>query len=162
MTTKLKNKVISHWIYKKRCLDTIPSIKGAPDSLCEPKPPYGFVYRITSKATKQYYIGQKGFTKAGFIQVKGKKKKCRKESDWKTYTSSSKTLIAMIEDQGDSKFIFEILYFVRSKSEASYVELQEQLKAEVFHDPLSLNGIINIRIHRSHVRDFKDRIEINC
>ena len=46
---------------------------------------YGYVYRITNSTTNRKYIGKKFFSKAGYKQVKGKRKKIRKPSDWLTY-----------------------------------------------------------------------------
>jgi hypothetical protein len=51
---------------------------------------YGYVYRITNSTTNRKYIGKKFFSKAGYKQVKGKRKKIRKPSDWLTYWGSNK------------------------------------------------------------------------
>ena len=54
---------------------------------------FGFVYCIHNLVDKKRYIGKKFFTVAGRKQVKGKKKKIRKPSDWETYWGSNNTLI---------------------------------------------------------------------
>jgi hypothetical protein len=56
------------WIYEKEPLTEIP--EGA----------IGFVYLITNQANGMKYIGKKFLTKAGYKQVKGKRRKIRKVS----------------------------------------------------------------------------------
>ena len=53
---------------------------------------YGFVYLLENTTTGRKYIGKKFFTKAGSKQVKGKRKKIRKSSDWLEYHGSNKVV----------------------------------------------------------------------
>ena len=53
---------------------------------------FGFVYLITHNPTGRKYIGKKFFTMAATRQVKGKRKKIRKSSDWEKYWGSNKKL----------------------------------------------------------------------
>jgi len=63
---------------------------------------YGFVYLITNTVTGRKYIGRK------FYHTYRKKKRV-KESNWKVYAGSSKTLKEDIERLGKDKFTFEIV-----------------------------------------------------
>lgn len=98
----------------------------------------GFIYMITQVSTNKKYIGKKLLTKAATKQVKGVKKKIRKESDWKTYYSSSPTLLKMIEEFGVSDFNREILCFCNNKSELLYAE---EYFLYMSHSMLSVNWI---------------------
>ncbi len=72
------------WIYEGKDVEEVPENV------------FGFVYLIECTNGKAY-IGRKYFTKAGYKVVKGKRKKLRKESDWKDYYGSSKDLLADLE-----------------------------------------------------------------
>ena len=50
---------------------------------------YGFVYEITNIQTGKKYIGKKFFYSQKTKIVKGKKKRHKIESDWKTYHGSN-------------------------------------------------------------------------
>ena len=62
---------------------------------------FGFVYLITHNPTGRKYIGKKFFTKAGTRQIKGKKKKIRKTSDWESYWGSNAELQAEVTKNGE-------------------------------------------------------------
>lgn len=119
-----------------------------------------FVYKITNLLNGRYYIGYKQtlFTKRK--QVKGKKKKHLVESDWKTYWSSSEELKADVERLGAKNFSREILYFCKSKSMASYLELREQMDKRVMETPeTNYNGIVNARVSRMHLKNVLEDIK---
>lgn len=85
----------------------------------------GFVYKITNNVTKEKYIGQKSFWKTiTRPPLKGKKRKRRErvESDWQTYTGSSKRLNQDIEEYGRQNFTFEICRLCQTKWELNYQE----------------------------------------
>lgn len=69
---------------------------------------YGFLYCITNLINGQKYIGRKFYHKY-------KKKKRYKESDWRTYTGSSKWLNADIKERGKKNFIFKLLYNFKTR-----------------------------------------------
>lgn len=124
----------------------------------DPADYFGFVYLIENKLTGKKYIGRKLFTKAGYKQVKGKKKKIRKESDWKTYFSSSPALLKDKETWGESCFDKKILKLCRSRGECNYYETKYLFNFEVLEkysdkgEPLYYNDIIQCKIHRSTIK----------
>jgi len=121
----------------------------------------GFVYLITNLDTGRRYIGKKlsKFSKVKYkvvLQKNGikKRKKIRSkvDSDWQTYWSSSPEVQADVLTLGEDKFTREILYFADSKGSLSYLEAREQFARQVLENPTNwYNGIIQCRIHRSHV-----------
>ena len=86
---------------------------------------YGFVYLIVNNITGRKYIGKKFFTKASSKQVKGKRKKIRKESDWLTYYGSNKYLLEDVEKLGAENFTRKILRLCKTRSECAYWETHE-------------------------------------
>jgi hypothetical protein len=121
----------------------------------------GFVYLITNLTTGRQYIGKKlsKFSRVKYKMVtqkngvkKRKKIRSKVDSDWQTYWSSSPEVQADVERLGENKFRREILYFADSKGQLSYLEAREQFHRCVLEHPdLWYNGIIQCRIHRSHV-----------
>lgn len=121
----------------------------------------GFVYCITNLTNNRKYIGKKlsKFTKTTYKTIKYKngnksKRKFKKQisSDWHTYYGSNAELIKDLELLGLENFTREILYYCKSKSECSYVEAREQFLRRVLESDEYYNGIINCRIHGSHIK----------
>lgn len=96
---------------------------------------FGFIYIITSKITGQSYIGKKQFFSITKKKVKGRKNKVtvKKESDWKTYTSSSIQLNKDILTYGIHNFEFRILHLARHKMEWDFLETKEQWQRDVLN-----------------------------
>ena len=122
----------------------------------------GFVYLITNTQTNRKYIGKKlsKFTKTRIKTVKFKNgnKKKRKikdkiESDWREYYGSNDELLKDLSIYGPENFTREILFYCRSKAECSYIEAREQFSRRVLESSEYYNGIINCRIHGSHIKD---------
>jgi hypothetical protein len=112
-----------------------------------------FVYLITNTTNGKRYIGLKTTKSKKTKQVKGKKKRFTVESDWRDYWSSSEELKNDIELLGKDSFKREILYFCLNKGTANYLEAREQFDKRVLENPdLWYNGIINCRVHWSHVK----------
>lgn len=86
---------------------------------------FGFIYRITEKDTGKKYIGKKQFNFIRRVAVKGKKNKktVTKESDWKTYTSSSVKLNEQIILKGKDNYKFEIVELFKGKGALHYAEV---------------------------------------
>ena len=128
--------------------------KGEPISEIDIVEYKAFVYIITNLTDNRFYIGYKQTTFAKTKQVKGKKKRHQVESDWRDYWSSSEELKADVEKHGVDNFRREILYFCKSKSMASYLELREQIDRRVMETPLlTYNGIVNARVSRMHLKN---------
>ena len=110
---------------------------------------FGFIYEITNKVNGKKYIGKKQCVRK--IKRKPLKGKTRnridhKESDWKTYTSSSNELNEDIQKYGKENFEFRILKVCGSKWELGYEEIKEQISRDVLRRDDYYNGIINVRI----------------
>lgn len=110
---------------------------------------FGFIYEITNNVSGKKYIGKKQCSRR--IKRKPLKGKTRnridhKESDWKSYTSSSKELNEDIEKYGKENFEFRILKVCGSKWELGYEEIKEQIARDVLRRDDYYNGIINVRI----------------
>lgn len=90
---------------------------------------YGFVYRVTDLHNNMEYIGKKTFWfRVAKKPLKGRKNRrlSKKESDWKTYTTSSKIINALIEEHGMERFKFEIIKLCKTKMELRYNEVKIQ------------------------------------
>lgn len=89
----------------------------------------GFIYEITQKSTGKSYIGKKVFL---FKRKKTKSNKSRtKDSDWRTYTSSSELLNTLIEEAGKDDFEFRILTLCTGQCMLTYCELEQQFAHDV-------------------------------
>ena len=121
----------------------------------------GLVYLITNLDSGRRYIGKKlsKFSKVKYKVItqkngikKRKKIRSKIDSDWQTYWSSSPEVQADVKALGEDKFTREILYFADSKGSLSYLEAREQFARQALENPTNwYNGIIQCRIHRSHV-----------
>ena len=118
----------------------------------------GFVYIITDLTSSKMYVGKKLFSsKRTLPPLKGKtrKRKVIKESDWMSYYGSSEELMTLVENNGPESFKREILHLCHSRGEMSYLEAKEQFDREVLLSDYYYNGIINCKIHKSHVKRLK-------
>ncbi len=128
------------------------------DSVDIPESALGFVYRITNKTTGTKYIGKKLFFRTIVRPpLKGQKRKRRTvvESDWKTYFSSSDVLKRQLAESSLDNFDKEILAISYSKGMLSYTEAKLQFDLGVLFDESYLNGIIQVRINKTHVLGVK-------
>jgi hypothetical protein len=112
---------------------------------------FGFVYLITHNPTGRKYIGKKFFTKAGTRQIKGKKKKIRKTSDWETYWGSNVELQAEVIKNGAEQYTREILHLCKTRSACSYWETWEIFNRHALLHEHFFNGWVSCKIHKSHV-----------
>jgi hypothetical protein len=112
---------------------------------------YGFVYLIENIDTGKRYIGRKYFTKASTKQVKGKKKRIRKESDWKDYWGSSQRLLTEIESLGKDKFKRTILRLCETRGECNYWEAKLQFLYNVLESDLYYNDNIMMKFTRRNI-----------
>ena len=117
-----------------------------------PEGAIGFVYCITNGATNRKYIGKKNFYFSKTKQVKGKKKKYKAESDWKTYYGSNEELKQHVNIFGEEKFYREIIRFCYTKSEMNYYELREQMVNDVLYKEKEYyNSYVGTRINRKQL-----------
>lgn len=100
--------MLGHWIYHKNF---------------NPESYFGFVYLITCIPTGKMYVGKKNF-----------RNKNGKDSNWKTYTSSSKDLNFDIEKLGKDQFLFEIVGIYENKESLSEAEINEQEDRNVLYE----------------------------
>lgn len=125
------------WLYNgKEVTETPPNVMS-------------FIYRIIHLETGKWYIGRKGLYKTTYKQVKGKKRKVLKDSDWKDYWSSSVELQQWAQADGESKFKREILIFTETASATTYAEEAILYMTGALFDPLCLNGNIRAKIFKS-------------
>lgn len=144
---------MSPWFYHNEILESLDQF---------PKEAIGFVYRITRVLDGKTYIGKKliYFKKTAMKTVvlkngtkKKKKVSTQVESDWKTYWSSSVELQKDVEQLGESAFRREILMFCPNKGSLGYYEARQQMDERLLEKgELSYNGIINCRVHWSHIK----------
>lgn len=94
---------------------------------------FGFIYRITEVSTGREYIGKKQFHQYLKKAVKGKvnKKSVKKESDWKTYTSSSTHINLAIEANGKVNYTFNIESLHKTRAALVYAEVRCQILEDV-------------------------------
>jgi len=128
------------WTYKNKTIDSIDEM---------PENTIGFIYIIRQLSTNKKYIGRKLISKASSKTVNGKKKKTRKESDWKDYWSSSPKIKEWIKENGTDDFTKEILLFVSSKSELMYAEEYALYMTNALLDDTWLNDNIRAKVMRS-------------
>lgn len=111
--------------------------------------PFGFIYIIINNITDRRYIGKKQcLTKFRKPLKKNQKKResVIKQTDWRTYTSSSDVLNKDITAYGKENFTFKIIRFCSSKWELGYYEIREQIINDVMFKKEYYNGIINCRL----------------
>ncbi len=108
-----------------------------------PKGYVAFVYLIHNKTTNRYYVGKKQFY--------AKRNKKKVESDWKTYTGSNDELNADIA--AGHHITKTILHLCKSKGEASYLELKEQIDRKVLFTDTYYNRFVGAKIHANHVKN---------
>lgn len=115
----------------------------------------GFVYVIKNKTTDKKYVGKKLFvSKRRLPPLKGKTRRRTKifESDWQDYFGSSEEVKELVESHGRDNFERVILHLCETKGVMSYLETKEQFDREVLLKDDYYNGIINCKIHRTHVK----------
>lgn len=120
-----------------------------------PEDAFGFVYLIECTKNGKKYYGKKLLTKAGYKQVKGKRKKIRKESDWKTYFGSSKELLTDVELLGEKHFKRTILRFCKTRGECNYFESKFILESDAILSDKYYNDWLSVKVSSSHLKNIK-------
>lgn len=142
---------MSHWLYENKI------VTEAPDNF------FGFVYLITNLKNGKKYIGRKYFGTSRRVKVAGKKRRkvIRKDSNWREYTGSSKTLLADIDKIGKKNFKFSILAYGKTKGEVNYIEenihhrLHVSCDDSYYNDCIGPRRFANVKLQDS-TRNFLD------
>ena len=117
-----------------------------------PEGSIGFVYRITNIINGKVYIGKKSLLKSKLKRIGNKNKRLLVESNWREYWGSNKQLLEDIDAHGEVNFHREVLHWCKTKGDASYLELKEQILQGVLEDPNKFyNRYIGARIHSKHL-----------
>jgi hypothetical protein len=117
---------------------------------------YGFVYLITNNINGKQYIGKKFFYSSKTKQVKGKKKKIKVPSDWKTYYGSSAELQKDVTLHERENFSRVIIHLCKSRGECGYLEAKEQFANNVLETDDYYNTWIMVRVRKSHIKGLRD------
>ena len=99
---------------------------------------FGFVYRIECTETSRSYIGRKYFW--SFRKPKGKSRKVKQESDWKSYYGSCPELKDDVKKFGKDKFKRTILSLHKTLGKTNYEETRQLFVNNVLTESLD-NGI---------------------
>ena len=129
------------WLYRNEPLEVIPENA------------YGYVYLITNLSTGKQYIGKKLFWFKKTKVIKGKRKRSKVESDWRTYWSSSDDVKTDVAQLGEESFRREILHICRNKGSCNYLEAKEQMLRGVLESDNYYNSQIQCRVHRTHIKE---------
>jgi hypothetical protein len=121
-------------------------------------PYHGFVYLITNQTNGMLYVGKKFFWSKKTLPIT-KTRKRRKvtyvQSDWVTYTGSSKMLNEDIAS--GHKIHKEILHLCETKGICSYMETKEHFARDVLLTDDYYNGILSCKIGAPSVRLLRER-----
>jgi len=75
----------------------------------------GFIYVIRDNILQRFYLGKKFYKGAGKLNY-------GKESNWKRYTSSSKTVAALLAQRPLNEFDFIVLEEYKARGALAYAE----------------------------------------
>ena len=95
---------------------------------------YGFVYNITNLTNGRQYIGRKYFW--SHRKPPGKKRRVKKESDWKKYYGSCPELKEDIERLGRQNFSRTILSLHKTPGKTNYEETRQLFTNNVLTESL--------------------------
>ena len=116
------------WLYNNESFETI-NIEDY----------FGFVYLIRNINNHRNYLGRKYFW--SFTKDKGKKRRSKKESDWKNYYGSCPELKEDIKIFGKDNFQREILSLHKTLGKTNYEETKQlflnNVLTEAFEDGTS-------------------------
>ena len=127
------------WLFNGQPIDAIPEGHET------------FVYLFTNKITGKQYIGYKTAVSKVTKVIGGKKRRVTKDSDWRTYYSSSQDVLKDVGYYGRANFVREIIAFTVNKSIGKYLEAYYQFTKNVLTSDKNryYNGIVNLRINQA-------------
>ena len=120
---------------------------------------FGFVYCITNKTNGRKYLGRKYFW--SFRKPPKKKRKVKKESDWKSYYGSCPELKKDIKKYNKENFSREILSLHKTLGKCNFEETRQLFLNNVLTesldngDPAYYNSNILGRYYRKDYGDFR-------
>ena len=108
----------------------------------DPDKAFGFVYRIIEIDSGREYIGKKQFKSHRKKKVAGRKnrKTVTKDTNWLTYTGSSKELNEQIIIKGKENYKFDILSIHETRGSLYYAEVRLQVMEDVLRKKLPDNN----------------------
>lgn len=129
---------------------------------------YGFVYKVTCHLpdyADYIYIGSKAMYSNRSVKLSKKKQtelykgrgkkptKTRqiKESDWESYTTSSKIINELIKQHAIEAFTWEIIDYGFSKADLLLKEVEYQIKYKVFRIEKSFNYMLRASIYKKNL-----------
>lgn len=118
---------------------------------------YGFVYLITNLSTGKKYIGKKFFYSQKTKTIKGKKKRLKVFSDWKTYYGSNDELKKDVSLLGEEYFTRKMIHLCETKGECNYLEAKEQFVNGVLESDDFYNSWIMVKVHKKHISKYNAR-----
>lgn len=135
----IRNDQPEQWLWNGQPIEQIPDQYEA------------FVYLFTNKITGKQYIGFKTVVSSKIRTVKGKRKRIKVESNWKTYYSSSQDVLRDVAKYGKGNFIREIIMMTSTKSVGKYYEAWYQFNRNVLTSDHQryYNGIVNLRVNHN-------------
>lgn len=95
---------------------------------------FGFVYCITNSISGKRYIGRKNLF--SYRKPKGKKRKVKSESDWKSYYGSCDELKEDIKFLGKENFKREILSLHKTQGKLNFEETKQLFLNNVLTEAL--------------------------
>jgi hypothetical protein len=116
-----------------------------------PEDAFGFIYVIVNNLNNKFYVGKKNLFSERNIKLGkrelaaltdkrlSKKKKVKKESDWKSYWGSEEELKKDIKEHGYDNLSRRILYISGNKASLTYQELRHQILLECLESENSYN-----------------------
>ena len=99
---------------------------------------YGFVYNITNLTNQRQYIGRKYFW--SHRKPPGKKRRVKKESDWKKYYGACPELKEDIERLGKHNFSRTILSLHKTTGKTNFEETRQLFIHGVLTESLDTGG----------------------
>lgn len=142
---------------KKQMTEPPWTFRGEPFN--DPGEFFGFVYQITNKQTGQRYLGRKNFFSLR-KPAKGKRR-VRKESDWRSYWSSSDKVKEDVLALGAENFERIILSLHTSKADLNYEETAVLFRFRVLEQSDYYNDNILGRYFRMSSNLFEGRLYAN-
>lgn len=103
---------------------------------------FGFIYVIEDQTTGKAYVGKKQYwvkkprskgckTAVADKRSKRWKSSCWRESDWRTYSGSSKEWNKYLKEHPNHKVVFKILHQCPTRALLHYMEIQEMVDRRV-------------------------------